>query len=156
MSMVRLAFVTSVTCTPPSGPPVRFQISQVSIVPNSTSPRSARSRSRGSWSSIQVSRGPAKYGASGSPHRSRKRSGPCSPASSCTRSAVRVSCQTSARATGRPVARSHTTVVSRWLAMPIATTCSGAAPARCTASGTTRRTLRQISAASCSTQPGRG
>ena len=35
-------------------------------------------------------------------------------------SAVRRSCQTMARCTALPVARSHTTVVSRWLVMPIA------------------------------------
>ena len=35
-------------------------------------------------------------------------------------SAVRRSCQTMARCTACPVARSHTTVVSRWLVMPIA------------------------------------
>ncbi len=41
MSSVRLALVTSVTCLPPFRPPVRFQTSQLSIVPNRTSPRSA-------------------------------------------------------------------------------------------------------------------
>ena len=41
ISMVRLALVTSVTCTPPSGPPVRFQTTQVSGVPKRASPRSA-------------------------------------------------------------------------------------------------------------------
>ena len=35
-------------------------------------------------------------------------------------SAVRRSCQTMARCTAWPVARSHTTVVSRWLVIPIA------------------------------------
>ena len=35
-------------------------------------------------------------------------------------SAVRRSCQTMARCTAWPVARSHTTVVSRWLVMPMA------------------------------------
>jgi hypothetical protein len=39
--MVRPALVTSVTCLPPSVPPVRFQISQESIVPKAISPRSA-------------------------------------------------------------------------------------------------------------------
>ena len=34
--MVREALVTSVTCTPPSAPPVRFQISQLSMVPKTT------------------------------------------------------------------------------------------------------------------------
>ena len=33
---------------------------------------------------------------------------------------MRRSCQTIALCTGRPVARSHSTVVSRWLVMPIA------------------------------------
>ena len=39
MSIVRLAFVTSVKCSP-----VSFQISHESIVPNTTSPASARAR----------------------------------------------------------------------------------------------------------------
>ena len=42
ISMVRLALVTSVTCTPPRGPPVRFHSSQVSVVPNIASPRFGR------------------------------------------------------------------------------------------------------------------
>ena len=42
--MVRLALVTSVTCTPPWTPPVRFQSSQLSVVPKSASPRSAAAR----------------------------------------------------------------------------------------------------------------
>jgi hypothetical protein len=61
-----------------------------------------------------------------------------------------------ARATGRPVTRSHTTVVSRWFAIPIAARSSVDSPAWCNASGTTRAVLRQISSASCSTQPGSG
>ena len=40
--MVRLALVTSVTCTPPRGPPVRFHSTQVSAVPKIASPVSAR------------------------------------------------------------------------------------------------------------------
>ena len=45
MSMVRLALVTSVTCRPPCGPPVRFHTTHVSDVPKSASPRSAAARS---------------------------------------------------------------------------------------------------------------
>ena len=45
ISIVRLALVTSVVCTPPSGPPVRFQTTQVSGVPKRASPRSAAARS---------------------------------------------------------------------------------------------------------------
>jgi len=60
ISMVRLALVTSVTCAPPSGPPVRFQISQVSMLPNSASPRPAASRRPGTLSSSQRILGPEK------------------------------------------------------------------------------------------------
>ena len=53
--MVRLALVTSVTCSP-----VSFQISHVSMVPNISSPRSARSRAPGTLSSSQRILGPEK------------------------------------------------------------------------------------------------
>ncbi len=39
--MVRLALLSSVTCT---APPVSRQIRKLSMVPNSTSPRAARAR----------------------------------------------------------------------------------------------------------------
>src|SRR5256885_1377577 len=42
---------------------------------------------------------------------------------------VRRSCQTMARCTACPVARSHTTVVSRWLVMPIAAMSCALRPA---------------------------
>ena len=42
-----------------------------------------------------------------------------------TSASVRVSCQTSALCTGRPVARSHSSVVSRWLVMPTAARSRG-------------------------------
>ena len=58
--------------------------------------------------------------------------------------------------TGAPVARSHTTVVSRWFAIPSATRSPGASCALASASRTTSSTLRQISHGSCSTHPGRG
>lgn len=50
MSMVREAFVTSVACT---APPVRFQMSHVSTVPNSRSPAEARAGASGTLSRIQ-------------------------------------------------------------------------------------------------------
>ena len=53
--MVRLALVTSVTWRP-----VSFQISQVSMVPNSTSPRSAAVRAPSTWSRSQRIFGPEK------------------------------------------------------------------------------------------------
>ena len=71
-------------------------------------------------------------------------------------SAVRVSCQTTALAIGSPVARSQSRVVSRWLVMPTAARSPGPIPSDAIASPTTASTLRQISSASCSTQPGRG
>jgi len=47
-------------------------------------------------------------------------------------------------------------VVSRWLVTPSATICSAPIPASERACGRIRLTMDQISAASCSTQPGRG
>ena len=55
MSCVRLALVTSVTWSPPSGPPVRFQTSQESMVPNRAVPSSAFARAPSTWSSSQAS-----------------------------------------------------------------------------------------------------
>ena len=55
MSSVRLALVTSVTCIPPSAPPVRFQIAHVSIVPNTASPRSAAVLTPSTFSRIHCS-----------------------------------------------------------------------------------------------------
>ncbi len=67
-----------------------------------------------------------------------------------------MSCQTIARVTGRPVARSQTTVVSRWLAMPRATTSPALDAASRSAWAAVRWVFAQISIGSCSTQPGRG
>src|ERR1700693_4501965 len=53
MSIVRLALVTSVTWRP-----VRFQTSQLSMVPNSRSPSSARLRIPGALSSSQLTFAP--------------------------------------------------------------------------------------------------
>ncbi len=69
---------------------------------------------------------------------------------------MRVSCQTIAWCTGSPVCRSHSTVVSRWLVMPTARMSSRVSPAFSSAPRTTACTRVQISAASCSTQPGCG
>ena len=54
--MVRLALVASVTCSP-----VSFQMSHESIVPNTTSPASARARHPSRLFSIQVSFGPETF-----------------------------------------------------------------------------------------------
>ena len=60
MSMVREALVTSVTCTPPFTPPVRFHTSQESVLPKSRSPASALSRAPSTFSRIQAILGPEK------------------------------------------------------------------------------------------------
>jgi hypothetical protein len=60
INCVRLAFVTSVTCSPPRGPPVRFQSIQVSMVPNINSPASACARAFGTLSSSHLSFSPLK------------------------------------------------------------------------------------------------
>ena len=74
--------------------------------------------------------------------------------SSSQRPAVRRSCQTSARCSGSPDSGSHTQTVSRWFVMPIACSSPSPAPASSSASSATARVTSQISAASCSTQPG--
>ena len=60
ISMVREALVTSVACTPPVAPPVRFHSTQLSMVPMRSSPASARSRAPFTFSSTQATFGPAK------------------------------------------------------------------------------------------------
>ncbi len=50
--MVRLAFVGSVTCTPPLTPPVRFQMTHESVLPKTASPRSAAARTPSTFSRI--------------------------------------------------------------------------------------------------------
>jgi hypothetical protein len=57
---------------------------------------------------------------------------------------------------GLPLCRSHTTVVSRWLVMPTATTSAAVARALSSTAFTVATVARQISSASCSTQPSAG
>ena len=57
---------------------------------------------------------------------------------------------------GLPVLRSHTTVVSRWLVMPMPASALASSFARASASRQTSTVADQISSASCSTQPDRG
>ena len=54
MNMVRDALVTSVACTPPSTPPVRFHSTQVSVVPKASLPASAFSRAPSTFSRIHT------------------------------------------------------------------------------------------------------
>ena len=112
---MRDAFDTSVACT---APPVSFHSSHVSTVPKASPSRTPVSRR------IHSSFVAEKYGSGVSPVRARIESA----GSSRQRSAVRRSCQTIAGCTGSPDARSQTTVVSRWFAIPIASSCRRAEP----------------------------
>jgi hypothetical protein len=74
--------------------------------------------------------------------------------SSSQSGAVWRDCQTIAGWIGRPLERSHTTVVSRWLVMPIAATSAAEARAFASAPCAARSCVATISSGSCSTQPG--
>ena len=60
ISMVREALVGSVMCSPPSTPPVMFQMTQVSMLPKTRSPASALARAPSTLSRIQRTFGPEK------------------------------------------------------------------------------------------------
>ena len=60
MSMVRDALVGSVTCTPPSTPPVMFHSTHESVLPNARSPASALARAPSTLSRIHLTFGPEK------------------------------------------------------------------------------------------------
>ena len=142
-SIVREALLTSVTCC---APPVSFQISQVSMVPKASSRPRRASRAPGTWSSSQRILLAEKYASMSRPvfcwmSRGRRRR-----AFSCSQnSAVRRSCQTIAWWIGSPVSRSQTTVVSRWLVMPMAAMSRASSPARLSASTATPICEAQIS-----------
>jgi hypothetical protein len=76
--------------------------------------------------------------------------------SSPQRAAVRRSCQTRARCTGSRLLGSQATTVSRWLVIPTPARSDPCTPASASAAIATLRVTSQISAASCSTQPGLG
>ena len=151
-SSVRDALLGSVACT---APPVRRCSRNVSIVPNASSPRSARARSP-PWSSSHASLVAEKYGSIGRPVRARTASAWPSATRRAHTSAVRRSCHTIARCTGTPVARSHSTVVSRWLVRPRAAIDCGGTFAIDSACCSAVSTEFHRSAGSCSTRPGAG
>ena len=127
--------------------PVSCQTSQVSTVPNASSPRAARSRAPG----IVVEQ-PRELGAARSTRRSPARcarairlSAPASRRSLAQRARCAGPARRSRCATARRSARSQTTVVSRWLVMPIAATSLAATSALRSASRATSRCVAQIS-----------
>jgi hypothetical protein len=151
-SSVRAAVDASVTKDSPS---VSFQTSHASTVPAQSRPSSASGRASGRWSSSQRIFDAEKYASAASPVASRiRRAVGSSRATLSISSCVRVSCQTIAGPSGRPDARSQTSTVSPWFAIPIPAR-RGPAPARSTASIIARLTFSQISVGSCSTQPSR-
>jgi hypothetical protein len=101
-------------------PPVRRQIRKLSTVPKASSPRSARLRAPVTLSSSQASLVPRNRGRDQAGLRRHHRLDALGFFSLAQNSAVRRSCQTMALWIGLPVVRSQTTVVSRWLVMPIA------------------------------------
>ena len=108
----------------------------------------------GSFSASQTSLVPEKYGSSRSPVSSVTRSSWPSSRSREQMSAVRRSCQTIARRGEPSVSRSQSTIVSRWLVMPMPRELGGVDL------GERRRVAAsvacQISSGPCSTQPGCG
>ena len=109
MSPVTPALEASVTWR---RPPDRVQATQVSTVPKASSPRSDRARSGSAMSSRAATLVAEALGATRMPWAWSSRQVPT----------VRRSCQPSPGPTGTPVARSHTMVDARWLAMPTAST----------------------------------
>ena len=152
-SSVRAAVEASVTNESPA---VSFQMSQASRVPAQSRPWAASERAPATWSSSHRIFEAEKYASAASPVVSRmRRAVASSRARRSISSCVRVSCQTMAGPRARPDSRSQSTTVSPWFAIPMPASRE-AADARWSASTIARRTLSQISAASCSTQPGCG
>ena len=152
-SMVRAALVASVACT---RPPVSRQSRKQSTVPKASVPRSAAARAPAMLSSSQASLVAEKYGSASNPVRAVSSASAPSARSLSQCPAVRRSCQTMARCRQRPVARSHSSVVSRWLVMPMPATRRASPPACSNASRSVASAPCQMSSASCSTQPGAG
>ena len=116
---VREAFVWSQACT---DPPVRFHVSQLSMVPAHSSPFAARRRPSGSESSSQRILLAEKSGSIVRPVRCSSKGRAPLRRSSSQKGAVRRHCHTITGPSGAPVARSHTSTDSRWLLMPTAST----------------------------------
>ena len=126
------------------------------MVPAASVPFSAAARLPATWSRIQAILVPEKYGSRIRPVLAVTSSSCPARRSSSQRWAVRRSCQTMALWMGLPVLRSHTTVVSRWLVMPMPASALASSFALTSASRQTSTVADQISSGSCSTQPGLG
>ena len=126
-------------------------------MPKASLPAWASSRAPGMLSRIHLTLLAEKYGSGMSPVMSVMRCATAgSPAISSMMGAVRRHCHTMALYTGLPVSRSQTTVVSRWLVMPMLSMSAGPNPF-CTRSSVSAPSVDdRMSRGSCSTQPGCG
>jgi hypothetical protein len=125
------------------------------MVPNASAPWAASDCAPLTWSSNQRTLVPEKYGSITRPVERRNCSAYPARARNCAHSgSVRRSCQTIAWWIGAPLARRHSSVVSRWLVMPSAAMSAAFRAALASASRATASCVSQISLASCSTQPG--
>src|SRR5574340_804862 len=104
-SIVRGALLTSVAWT---RPPESFQSSQLSTVPNASSPCAAAMCAPLTWSSNQRSLVPEKYGSTTNPVEARICSACPASRSAAHSGSVRLSCQTIARWIGSPLRRFQT------------------------------------------------
>src|ERR1022692_966549 len=152
-NIVRAAIDGSLTC---AAPPVRCQVSQQLMSPNSNSPAAALRRAPGTWSSSHRSLLALNAASSGSPVLDRMSASWPAARSWSQNPAARLSRQLIAGYTAVPVARSHTTNVSVCAASPIPATSAQPAATWPIASPTAPSTLARISPASCSTQPAAG
>ncbi|OPZ25365.1 MAG: hypothetical protein BWZ01_02512 [Deltaproteobacteria bacterium ADurb.BinA179] len=83
--------------------------------------------------------------------------GPCPPSfRSSQMGALRLHCHTMALCTGLRVSRSHNTVVSLWLVMPMPTISEGDADIFSRVRCIMATVVSQITSGLCSTQPARG
>jgi hypothetical protein len=121
MNIVLLALVLSVTWMGFSAfaPPFSLYMSQESTVPKARRPSSYACLTASSFWRSQRSLTLLGYVDRGRPQSSVRVSDPSRALSSRTSAFVRVSGHTTALQSGSPVVLSHTTVVSRWLVMPI-------------------------------------
>src|SRR4029078_8279573 len=99
-------------------PPSRFHRTQQSVFPTRPCPSSAASRTPSTFSRIHWILPPEKYVAGGSPALRRITSPLPSRSSAEAIRSLRVSCQTIALSSARPVVLSQKTAVSRWLVIP--------------------------------------
>ena len=137
-------------------PPVRFQTSQVSTVPQANSPASARSRTSGTFSSSQATLAAEKNESLRRPVRRRNSSSRPARRHRSTIESVCLEIQTRASCTGTPVRRSQIITVSRCEVTATALRSVEAMPVSFRTRLTVESWACHSATGSSSTQPGRG